>query len=295
MKIKAIAPWAGAKRLLAAQILAEIGEHNSWYEPFCGGMAMLMAKPRATMETVNDLHSDLVNLAHVVQDTNAGSALYRRLRRVLLHEQLFEESAEIIRRPFEYQRGQADVVRAYHFFVVSWLGRNGVSGTASYNCGFSRRYSQKGGHSGTRVAGAVDSIPAWRRRMRSVVILQMDGIELVENTADEFGTVIYADPPYIEKGFQYTHEFADEDHERLAIALNRFKNTRVLVSYYEHPKLAELYPPDRWTHKPLDIHRCLVNQSLRDQRDTGTKAPEVLLINGPSYTNQPSLFPAEGP
>jgi hypothetical protein len=29
-------------------------------------MAVLMAKPAATMETVNDLHGDLVNLARVI-------------------------------------------------------------------------------------------------------------------------------------------------------------------------------------------------------------------------------------
>ncbi len=62
MKVTAPVPWAGAKRKLAPWIVAELGRHRSYWEPFCGSMAVLMAKPVASHENVNDLHGDLINL-----------------------------------------------------------------------------------------------------------------------------------------------------------------------------------------------------------------------------------------
>lgn len=52
MKVKALAPWFGGKRTLAPRVIAELGEHRDYWEPFCGSMAVLLAKPVATYETV---------------------------------------------------------------------------------------------------------------------------------------------------------------------------------------------------------------------------------------------------
>ena len=43
--IKAIVPSFGGKRTLAPQIVAELGEHRAYWEPFCGSMAVLIAIP----------------------------------------------------------------------------------------------------------------------------------------------------------------------------------------------------------------------------------------------------------
>jgi len=52
MKIGALAPWFGGKRSMAADIVRELGPHTQYFEPFCGSMAVLMAKPPAQKETV---------------------------------------------------------------------------------------------------------------------------------------------------------------------------------------------------------------------------------------------------
>jgi len=92
MKVKAIVPWYGSKRTIAPEIVREIGPHRCYWEPFCGSMAVLLAKPKATMETVNDLHGDLINLARHIQDRAAAPALYRRLRRVWFCQDFLPES-----------------------------------------------------------------------------------------------------------------------------------------------------------------------------------------------------------
>lgn len=279
MKIKAIAPWFGGKRTLAPRIVEELGKHTAYWEPFCGSMAVLFAKEPSTFETVNDLHGELVNLACVLANRQSAEELYSRLSRTLLHEELFQTAAERWR-----ERGNQpapelpDVGRAEEFMLCSWAGRNGVAGTSSYNAGFCVRYTKNGGHAAKRWASAVDSIPDWHERLRHVTILNRDGFSLLERIEDAPGVAIYCDPPYLSKGAKYVHDFLPGDHQRLADLLKRFRKTRVVVSYYDDPRLKDLYPD--WSIRRLKATKAMVNQGMRDQGGA-TEAPEVLLINEP--------------
>lgn len=292
-KITALAPWFGAKRNLAPEIVRELGPHRVYWEPFCGSMAVLLAKPSCVMETVNDLHGDLVNLARTVRHSQAGPRLYRRLRRTLMAEELFEEAAEHIRDDcvdFGPATEDFDERRAYLFFITTWLGRNGVAGTATYNSNFCARYTANGGHAATRWNSAIASIPAWRRRLSNVTIMRRGAFELLPRIYDQDDTAIYVDPPYLVKGSKYAHDFAPEDHGRLAESLHRFTRARVVVSYYDHPDLDGLYPG--WTKRKIVVSKALVAQGRRD-KGNNVKAVECLLINGPSLVKGEGLFGAE--
>lgn len=283
MAITAISPWFGSKRNLAPEIIRELGKHAKYDEPFCGSCSVLLAKEPATCETVNDLHGDLINLARVLAREETALELYGSLSRLLMHEGLFHEAAERWRAAGHQPAGEIpDLERAADYMVCSWFGRNGVAGTSSYNQGFCVRYTKNGGHAGKRWCSAVDSIPAWHERLRHVTILNRDGFELLDRLEDSKGCAIYCDPPYLKKGAKYVHDFAGEDHLRLAKALSRFKSARVVVSYYDDPRLFELYPATRWRKRHLKATKALVSQG---QRDAGkaVDAPEVLLLNGPSF------------
>lgn len=290
-EILALAPYFGGKRNLAATIVQEIGEHRVYWELGCGSMAVLLAKPTASMETVVDLHGDLINLAKVVQHPLEGAKLYRMLRRTLLFEAGFRESAEAA---FGEVTAAPDVDRAYHYFVSSWLGRNGVAGT---NIGtkrgaghsFAVRYTANGGQPGKRWTSVVDSIPAWRKRLREVMILRRDLFEVLGKIDDATGTAIYIDPPYLPEtrtGLQagggqsrYVHDFTEADHLRLAKAVQRFGRARVVISYYDAPRLATLYPG--WKIRRLEVSKAITNMGKRGQTEAVTKATEVLLSNVP--------------
>lgn len=288
MIVKGLAPWFGGKRNLAPEIVREIGSHRVYWEPFCGSMSVLLVKPRCVMESVNDLHGDLINLARVVQCPKRGAELYRRLRRTLMHETLHREAAERHRARGYMGDKTADLDAAYDYFLCAWLGRNGVAGTGSYNQGFCVRYTANGGHAATRWDSVIRSIPAWRDRLRNVTILCRDAFELLERIDDQAGTVIYCDPPYLVKGAQYVHDFDSTDHDRLAMALKRFRRTRVVLSYYDDPRLGQLYP--EWTKRTIEVSKAMANQGMRDRNGT-VKAVEVLLINGRSaVSNEQMLF-----
>lgn len=263
MKIGAIAPWFGSKRTLASKIIEKLGVHRSYWEPFCGSMSVLLAKEPCSMETVNDLHGEL------------GPKLYRRLRRAMNPQDEFEKARSDVLEEKSWTKGES-VDRAYSYFLCSWQGMNGVAGTSSNNMGFARRFTKNGGHAAKRFAGAVESIPAWRRRLRHVSILSADGIELCEKIEDADGVAIYADPPYITKGCKYLHDFDWLAHRRLAKALGRFKKTRVVVSYYAHPDLAAMYPG--WDVVDCTMTKSLVSSGRRD-KENDTVSPEVLICN----------------
>jgi DNA adenine methylase len=289
MKVTAIAPWFGGKRTLAPTIVEELGACDNYFEPFCGSMAVLFAKEPSKQETVCDLHDELTNLAWVFQNLEQAEALYDRLSRTLFCESLLVKAKSAL------EGGNSDCAeRAYWFFIHSWCARNGTSGSRRMSFQLAVRWTKNGGSPTVRFRAATESIPAWHERLRNVVILNRDAFDVLPSIPDEPGVAVYCDPPYLldtrsgDGDGGYLHDFAAPDHSRLADLLRRFTCARVVVSYYDHPSLARLY--DGWTKRNVFINKQLAKQNHRGaRRET---APEVLLINGPSYakTEAPSLF-----
>jgi DNA adenine methylase len=306
MKLGAIAPWFGGKRTLAPVIVEELGKHRAYWEPFCGSMAVLLAKDPCQQETVCDLHADLTNLARVLAGPETSQGLYKMLQRLLCAEELFEGSRRYL--AYNSEPGdEPDVMRAFHYFAFSWLGRNGLAGThRALTSALALRYTPGGGSPTVRFASAVDSIPAWHERLRRVLILRRNAFDILPELPDDEDVAIYADPPYLldtrsagaskEQGSKYVHDFEPglpaepsglfgggeekrpkDPHERLAKILRRFKKARVVISYYDSPRLLELYPG--WVIRHLEANKNIASQNRRDQ-DGRTEAPEVLVLNG---------------
>lgn len=297
-KVKAIAPWFGGKRSMAQAIVTELGKHTQYFEPFCGSMAVLFAKAPSQNETVNDLHGDLINLAIVLQDRPMAEALYERLGGTLFCEDLLKQARIELGTfpPCGVTTKLPD--RAYWYFLASWMGRNGTAGTARVDYQIAVRWTKGGGSPTVRWRHAVESIPAWHERLRNVVILKRDAFSILDRFEDVKETAIYADPPYhaetrgksVKNGSsgKYLHEFEHDnklfgdDHERLAKMLRGYRNARIVVSYYDHPRIRELY--DGWTFVNHMRQKHLHAQNGRGARPK--QAPEVLIINGPSFAEQ---------
>lgn len=290
MKISSTLPYFGCKRNLAAAIVEQLGPHRCYWEPFCGSCAVLFSKPKGTYETVNDLHRDLINLTLCLQDEAKAYQLYARTSQLLFHEELLPMARAMLTER-KLEPGEIDVNRAYWYLVFSWMGLNGISGIPINHAGtFAVRYSANGGNGATRWQSVCESIPDWHRRLVGVQILSRDAFELLGRIQDEKGTAIYADPPYITKGAKYVHDFQEDDHRRLAELLHRFRKCRVVVSYYSHPLLRELYSD--WTVIPVKTAKALVNSGKREKGRV--EAPEVLLVNGAEYFDggeMGTLFP----
>lgn len=306
MIIGAVAPWFGGKRTLAPRIVAELGAHTQYFEPFLGGAAVLLSKPPSQKETVCDLHGDLTSLAWVLQNIDAAEMLYERLSRTLFCEDLLEHAREELAKPIADHAVSAVVThsqvdRAYWYFLASWMGRNGTAGTERMDYQLAVRWTKNGGSPTVRFRNAVESIPAWHERLRNVVIMRRNAFDVINRFEDVADTAIYADPPYPREtrsnigenaggGGRYLHEFnheggpglfaGEDDHSKLAAALRGYKHARIVVSTYDCPRYRELYAG--WTFINCSMLKLLHQQNGRGQR--AKEAPEVLIVNGPSFT-----------
>lgn len=298
MKVKAIAPWFGGKRTMAPAIVAQLGKHTQYFEPFCGSMAVLFAKEPSQKETVSDLHGDLTNLAWVIQDPRAAPVLYERLQSVLFTDDILDEAklqlegSKVPHRNLPMDPNGPQAQRAYWYFIASWMGRNGTAGTARVDYQLAVRWTKSGGSPTVRWRNAVDSIPPWHERLRNVVIVRRDAFAIIDRFEDVKETAIYVDPPYHAatrsftkngQGSRYLHEFEHSagmfanDHQRLAEILRGYRKARIVVSYYDCPEVRKLY--EGWT-----FIKCTRQKNLHAQNGRGARpkeAPEILIVNGP--------------
>jgi DNA adenine methylase len=67
LKVRPAISWPGGKSRLLKWILPLIPKHVCYCEPFAGGMAVLLAKPRSAVEVVNDINGDLVKFYRCVR------------------------------------------------------------------------------------------------------------------------------------------------------------------------------------------------------------------------------------
>lgn len=286
MLLTAIAPWFGGKRTLAPEIVRQLGPHKFYFEGCAGSLAVIMAKEPSEHEQVCDLHGDVTNLAWVLQDGGKAADLYERLQRVCYSDAIYLQAKQVLSGEWRTRAGEdpeADVGRAYWYFIASWMGRNGVAGTASVNYQIATRWTANGGSGPLRFRNATESIPAWHERLRNVHILRRDLFDVLPKIDDAPGTAIYIDPPYLPdtvgKNSKYLCNFSPQQHRMLADMLGQFKRARVVVSYYDSPTLDLLYSAaDGWTKIDCVRHKHLHTQNKRGSKRSA--APEVLLVNG---------------
>jgi len=301
--IKSLAPWFGGKRTLAPRIVAELGRHSQYFEPFGGGLSIILSKPRSQKETVCDLHGDLINLARVIASREMEEELYDQLQRVVFSEGLLIEARQELERGEPPQPPVYDFNRAFWYFLASWMGRNGTAGTERLDYQIAVRWTKNGGSPTVRFRNAIASMPAWHQRLLNVVIIRRDAFEIIGRFEDCSETAIYADPPYPAEtrsnvadedgskgggGGRYLHEFkhssglfgGEDQHARLATSLKAYRYARVVVSTYDCPRYRELY--QGWTFVDCRMLKLLHQQNGRGHR--AKEAPEVLIINGPSFT-----------
>lgn len=288
MKIKAIAPWFGSNRMLASRVGVQLGKLDWCGVSFAGGCAEL---PHINARSVmlNDLHRHVINMARVMADPKLGPALYRKLRRYILHQdsliiaqarcEIRENSMkekcnlvagkdrELVRSELQ---AEPDLWWAEDYFVSAWMSRSHSAGSEDeFSSGMSIRWNASGGDSAVRFSNAVRSIPPWRRALKHTSFSTIDALAFHQRCKDEDGHGIYDDPPFPGPGDRYKFKVDENFQRNLAKEASRFKKTRVVMRFYDHPLIRELYPQNHWTWI-FDKGRNQVNE----------ETPEVLLVNG---------------
>lgn len=295
--ISAILPYFGGKRNMAAGIvdlLTEGRDTKRYVEPFHGSLAVLLELRRlgyAGQAIVNDLNGHVHNLAKCLADSEYAGLLHDALSLTPFHEAVWRHARNVLSVLANYRNEEChNLLVATHYFIASWMGRNGEAGGeddwAEAVGGFCCRFTTSGGDPALRWQNAVASIPEWFKALSvRTQYLSRDAIDVLESVPDGDDLAIYLDPPYLHatRGSaryavdvdDYTGGLgeAEDFHSRLRESLEKFEKARVVVSYYDHPRLDSLYAG--WTKHTVSVAKATA-QSARGAKKR--EATEVLFV-----------------
>lgn len=255
--------YFGGKTILAPRIARMLPAHGHYVEPYAGGLAVLLAKPRSRMETVSDLDGDLVNFWRVLRDRPEGLA---RVCALTPHSRAEWESCADLGSGDELERAR----RLWTRLAQSRTGRLTRTGWRHYVAP---------GNTGTSFPGYLDSYvermaPA-AERLHHVTLEARPALEIIERYGADEDVLIYADPPYLgstrgyDKAYRYEMR-SDEDHRALAAGLRRCRAAVVLSGYPSDLYDLELY---------ADWHRVTFKTGTGQGSDGWSNRTEVLWSN----------------
>lgn len=226
-------PYFGGKISLAPQIAELLPAHGHYVEPYGGSLAVLLAKPPAPHETVNDLDRRLIAFWRVLRDRPQD---LERVCALTPHARAEYEACD--------QPAEDELEAARRVFVQLTQGRGRMLRETGW-----RRYVATGGSRTGMPAylnGYVGRIAAAAQRLAHVSIECAPALEMVERYGSTPDALLYVDPPYLGSArasdrSRYVHEMASEpEHRALAEALRRAR-AAVVVSGYPCDLYDELF------------------------------------------------------
>ena len=272
------APFAyfGGKTRLASQIVALLPEHQHYVEPFAGSLAVLLAKPRAEMETVNDLDGDLMTFWRVLRDRPEDLALHMALTP---HSRAEHQAAYDLDTDDELER-------ARRVWVLLSQGRGGTlrrTGWRFYRDPKASTYSFP-----EYLAAYVNRVPACAERLAGVSLECRDALELIVDYGRHPSTLLYCDPPYVgsTRAANYRHEMTSDAQHRVLAAALLDCHAAVVLSGYHSPLYEDLY--DGW-HR-AEIKAWTGNGIRNGATKTDGDRTEVLWSNRPFPTEDLRMF-----
>lgn len=228
--------YFGAKVTLGPAIAALLPPHGHYIEPYCGSMAVLLAKEPSVCETVNDLDERLVTFWRVLRERP---------------DELIRACALTPHSRAEYDRAvPLDAADELELARQVWIklsqGRSGRLRRTSW-----RHYIDRAGSSKAMpgyLDAYVDRMAPVVERLHNVSLECIPALELIERYGGCADVLLYVDPPYLGSSRQYNDNAyrvemrGEQDHRDLADALHACKAAVVLSGYASDLYDRELYP-----------------------------------------------------
>lgn len=234
--------YHGAKWRLAPWVISMFPPHRIYVEPFGGAAGVLLRKPRAYSEILNDLDDEVINVFRVLRDPDQAALLEAHLRLTPYARSEFKLAYEEAPAGDPVERARRTLVRSYMGFGSSAVMRRHFTSFRSNP----NRSSTTPAHDW---ASYPDAISAFTQRLAGVVIECRPAIEVMRQY-DAPDALHYVDPPYLTsvrsairyEGERkcYRHEMTDDDHRELATVLHSLRGM-VVLSGYRSPLYDELF------------------------------------------------------
>lgn len=229
--------YFGGKWRLSQWIIGHFPPHLCYVEAFAGGSSVLLRKPPAEYEVLNDLDGTVVTFFRVLRERTAELVRaieltpYARAEQELAYEPTADE-LEIARR----------------LYVRAWQTMGGPR--TQWKSGWRFQHTDNRGKRVIDDWNSTDHLWAVAERLKVTQIERGDALTVIRRF-DRADTLFYCDPPYVpdtrndrwrEKSYQ--HEMTDDDHRCLAETLHGIVGMAV-VSGYRSPLYDQLFSD--WT------------------------------------------------
>lgn len=232
--------YHGAKWRLAPWVISHFPKHSTYVEAFAGAAGVLMRKPVAEAEVLNDLDDRIVRVFRVLRDPVLSEELRRSLELTPFSRSEFEAA---YRPPPE--GNEVEAVR--RIIVLSFMGFGSDTIGRGYRTGFKCQGGGRGRNfPSVSWANYPEQIPAFCERLRAVVLENDDACKVMKRVNSPT-TLHYVDPPYLLETrtasygrHGYRFEFPDHEHRRLALTLRSLRGM-VVLSGYPSPLYDELF------------------------------------------------------
>lgn len=252
--------YYGGKQTMLSMLLPLVPQHKVYTEAFVGGGALFWAKPKATLEVVNDINQMLVTFYRVCQ-TN-----YKELERMVkstLHSRKLHRHAYVI---YTNPELFSDLQIAWAVWVLS---TQGFSGQLAASWGYDKSNQT-----------VCKKITNKKREFTDLIMQRMEGVQVectdaakVIRIFDSPDTFHYVDPPYYNSACGHYDGYTEGEYRQLLETLAGVKGKFLLSSYPSAP-LDEFVQAHGW-------HQLKVNKRIAvSGAAKGTKT-EVLTANYP--------------
>lgn len=267
-RVKPPVTYFGGKTRLAPKIASLFPAHRHYVEPYCGSLAILLAKDPAPHETVNDLDGALMTFWRVLRERPDELEWVC----ALTPHSRAEHAAS-----YELGPGLSDIELARRVWIQLTQGRAGTRRQTGW-----RHYVKPAGNTSMPdyLNGYVGRILPAAERLRQVSLESMPALDLIAKYGVNPEVLLYVDPPYLgttrtRSWDGYINELRGAPgHRDLAAALHAARAAVVLSGYASDLYDLDLYPV--W-------HRTTL-VSGTGQGDGWSNRTEVLWSNRPFST-----------
>ena len=227
-QLKPILKWAGGKRQILPYLLQYIPkDFNNYYEPFAGGLALLIElynQGRIKKAIISDINKDLINLYEIIKEK--PYELISAIKEIRFKNN--KDDYYQARKLFNSLEPHKNVSRAVLLLYLNRHGYNGlyrVNSKGEFNVPFGR-------YNNPSLPDKEDIIK-FHEMLKSCEILNLDFEDAVRSA--QRSDFVYFDPPYMplnETSYftDYTSGgFSEQDQKRLASVFKTLSNKGVFV------------------------------------------------------------------
>ena len=185
-RIRPPIPYYGGKTKLAPWIAERLPMNSAYAEPFAGVGSVLLARPKAKIEMINDASQAVITWWRMLRDRPAELETLLQLTPWSRVER--DNAREVCANTDEHS--DIDIARAFHVLCAQSLANN-LTSTTGWRT--SLRDSQTHVQSDRN---NIAYIPLIAERIRDVQLECIDGVKLLSRLQKYSDITIYADPPY---------------------------------------------------------------------------------------------------